>query len=106
MCEHAFYEAINHANNRILYGNPVTIFPHVRASFVDAYARIFLAMKLFSDRAIDYFPQRRPEDRRYLLFNPVTKSKVTPKAKRWSRCCGTSWRQGFEKNTYFSQVVR
>ena len=40
MCEHAFYEAITHANNRILYGNPVTDFPHVRASFVEAYARL------------------------------------------------------------------
>ncbi|WP_261861343.1 acyl-CoA dehydrogenase family protein, partial [Mycobacterium montefiorense] len=49
MCEHAFYEAITHANNRILYGNPVTDFPHVRASFVDVYARL-IAMKLFSDR--------------------------------------------------------
>ena len=76
MCEHAFYEAITHANNRILYGNPVTDFPHVRASFVDAYARL-IAMKLFSDRSIDYFRSASREDRRYLLFNPVTKSKVT-----------------------------
>ena len=106
MCEHAFYEAINHANNRILYGNPVTIFPHVRASFVDAYARI-LAMKLFSDRAIDYFRSAGPEDRRYLLFNPVTKSKVTSEGEKvvtllWDILAA----KGFEKNTYFSQVVR
>ncbi|MBX7449240.1 acyl-CoA dehydrogenase [Mycolicibacterium sp. 3033] len=106
MCEHAFYEAINHANNRILYGNPVTIFPHVRASFVDAYARI-LAMKLFSDRAIDYFRSASPEDRRYLLFNPVTKSKVTSEGEKvvtllWDVLAA----KGFEKNTYFSQVVR
>ena len=76
MGEHAFYEAITHANNRILYGNPVTDFPHVRASFVEAYARL-VAMKLFSDRAIDYFRSASLDDRRYLLFNPVTKSKVT-----------------------------
>ena len=76
MCEHAFYEAITHANNRILYGNPVTDFPHVKASFVDVYARI-VAMKLFSDRAIDYFRSASLDDRRYLLFNPVTKAKVT-----------------------------
>ena len=106
MCEHAFYEAINHANNRILYGNPVTIFPHVRAGFVDAYARI-LAMKLFSDRAIDYFRSAGPEDRRYLLFNPVTKSKVTSEGEKvvtllWDILAA----KGFEKNTYFSQVVR
>ena len=71
-----FLRAITHANNRILYGNPVTDFPHVRASFVDAYGRL-IAMKLFSDRAIDYFRSASREDRRYLLFNPVTKSKVT-----------------------------
>ena len=59
MCEHAFYEAITHAQNRILYGNPVTDFPHVRANFVDAYARM-VAMKLFSDRADRLLPQREP----------------------------------------------
>ena len=50
-------EAVSHAHNRILYGNRVTDFPHVRRSFVDAYARL-IAMKAFGDRAIDYF--RRP----------------------------------------------
>lgn len=106
MCEHAFYEAINHANNRILYGNPVTAFPHVRAGFVDAYTRL-IAMKLFSDRAIDYFRSAGPDDRRYLLFNPVTKSKVTSEGEKvvtllWDVLAA----KGFEKNTYFYQVTR
>jgi acyl-CoA dehydrogenase len=106
MCEHAFYEAITHANNRILYGNPVTEFPHVRASFVDVYARL-IAMKLFSDRAIDYFRSAGLDDRRYLLFNPVTKSKVTSEGERvitllWDVLAA----KGFEKNTYFSEVNR
>ncbi|MEZ0051927.1 acyl-CoA dehydrogenase [Mycobacterium sp. MAA66] len=106
MCEHAFYEAITHANNRILYGNPVTDFPHVRASFVDVYARL-IAMKLFSDRAIDYFRSASLQDRRYLLFNPVTKSKVTSEGERvvtllWDVLAA----KGFEKNTYFSEVNR
>lgn len=106
MCEHAFYEAITHANNRILYGNPVTDFPHVRASFVDVYARL-IAMKLFSDRAIDYFRSAGLEDRRYLLFNPVTKSKVTSEGERvitllWDVLAA----KGFEKNTYFNEVNR
>ncbi|MDG4663087.1 acyl-CoA dehydrogenase family protein [Mycobacterium sp. 236(2023)] len=104
MCEHAFYESITHANNRILYGNPVTDFPHVRASFVDAFARL-IAMKLFSDRAIDYFRSASPQDRRYLLFNPVTKSKVTSEGEKvvtllWDVLAA----KGFEKNTYFNQV--
>ena len=106
MCEHAFYEAITHANNRILYGNPVTDFPHVKASFVDAYARI-LAMKLFSDRAVDYFRSASLEDRRYLLFNPVTKAKVTSEGETVVRLL---WdvlaAKGFERNTYFAEVAR
>jgi acyl-CoA dehydrogenase len=106
MCEHAFYEAINHANNRILYGNPVTDFPHVRASFVEAYARL-IAMKLFSDRAIDYFRSASLDDRRYLLFNPVTKAKVTSEGEAvvtllWDVLAA----KGFEKNTYFCEVAR
>ena len=106
MCEHAFYEAITHANNRILYGNPVTDFPHVRASFVDVYSRL-IAMKLFSDRAIDYFRSAGLDDRRYLLFNPVTKSKVTSEGERvitllWDVLAA----KGFEKNTYFNEVNR
>ncbi|MDT5010001.1 MAG: acyl-CoA dehydrogenase [Mycobacterium sp.] len=106
MCEHAFYEAITHANNRILYGNPVTDFPHVRASFVEAYARL-VAMKLFSDRAVDYFRSASLDDRRYLLFNPVTKSKVTSQGEAvvtllWDVLAA----KGFEKNTYFCEVAR
>jgi acyl-CoA dehydrogenase len=106
MCEHAFYEAITHANNRILYGNPVTDFAHVRASFVEAYARL-IAMKLFSDRAIDYFRSASLDDRRYLLFNPVTKSKVTSEGEAvvtllWDVLAA----KGFEKNTYFCEVAR
>ncbi len=106
MCEHAFYEAITHANNRILYGNPVTDFPHVRASFVDAYARL-VAMKLFSDRAIDYFRSASREDRRYLLFNPVTKSKVTSEGETVVTLLqDVLAAKSFEKDTYFSEVVR
>ena len=106
MCEHAFYEAITHSNNRILYGNPVTDFPHVRASFVEAYVRL-VAMKLFSDRAIDYFRSASLQDRRYLLFNPVTKAKVTSEGEVVVRLL---WdvlaAKGFERNTYFAEVAR
>jgi len=106
ICEHAFYEAITHAHNRILYGNPVTAFPHVRAGFVDAYARL-TAMKLFSDRAVDYFRGAGPDDRRYLLFNPITKMKVTTEGERvidllWDVIAA----KGFEKDTYFKMATR
>ncbi|WP_446221946.1 acyl-CoA dehydrogenase family protein [Nocardia sp. IBHARD005] len=79
LCTHTLYEAITHAHNRILFGNRVTDFPHVRRGFVDAYARL-IAMRLFSDRAVDYFRSANSDDRRYLLFNPVTKMKVTTEA--------------------------
>jgi len=106
MCEHAFYEAITHANNRILYGNPVTDFPHVRAGFVDAYTRL-IAMKLFSDRAIDYFRSASRDDRRYLLFNPVTKSKVTSEGEIVVTLLqDVLAAKSFEKNTYFAEVAR
>ncbi|MEV0292847.1 acyl-CoA dehydrogenase family protein [Nocardia sp. NPDC050710] len=106
MVEHSFYEAITHANNRILYGNPVTRFPHVRGNFVDAYSRI-VAMKLFSDRAVDYFRSASLEDRRYLLFNPMTKSKVTSEGEIvMTLLLDVLAAKGFEKNTYFNEVAR
>jgi acyl-CoA dehydrogenase len=34
-------------------------------------------MKAFGDRAIDYFRTASPRDRRYLLFDPISKMKMT-----------------------------
>jgi alkylation response protein AidB-like acyl-CoA dehydrogenase len=106
ICEHAFYEAITHAHNRILYGNRVTEFPHVRQLLTDAYARL-AAMKLFGDRAIDYFREAGPDDRRYLLFNPITKMKVTTEGERvidhlWDVIAA----KGFEEDTFFEMAAR
>ncbi|MFJ6837049.1 acyl-CoA dehydrogenase [Streptomyces sp. NPDC091209] len=106
ICEHAMYEAVTHAHNRILYGNPVTDFPHVRREFTDAYVRL-AAMKLFSDRAVDYFRSAGPDDRRYLLFNPMTKMKVTTESEKvidllWDVIAA----KGFEKDTYFDKACR
>jgi acyl-CoA dehydrogenase len=105
ICEHAFYEAVTHADNRILYGKRVTDFPHVRQGLTDAYARL-TAMKLFGERAIDYVRSASPDDRRYLLFNPVTKMKVTTEGERvidalWDVVAA----KGFEKDTYFEQAA-
>jgi len=105
ICEHSFYEAITHAHNRILYGNPVTDFPHVRQNFVDAYARL-TAMKLFADRSVDYFRTANDDDRRYLLFNPITKMKVTSEGENvidllWDVIAA----KGFEKDTYFTRAT-
>ncbi|MFH8570406.1 acyl-CoA dehydrogenase family protein [Streptomyces sp. NPDC017993] len=105
ICEHAMYEAVTHAHNRILYGRPVTAFPHVRRELTDAYVRL-VGMKLFSDRAVDYFRSAGPDDRRYLLFNPMTKMKVTTEGEKvidlmWDVIAA----KGFEKDTYFSQAA-
>ena len=105
ICEHAIYEAVTHADGRVLYGKRVTDFPHVRQELTDAYARL-VAMKLFGERAIDYFRSASAEDRRYLLFNPVTKMKVTTEGERvidglWDVIAA----KGFEKDTYFEQAA-
>ncbi|MDZ5442236.1 acyl-CoA dehydrogenase [Micromonospora sp. 4G57] len=106
ICEHAMYEAVTHAHNRVLYGRPVTDFPHVRRELTDAYARL-VAMKLFSDRAVDYFRSAGPDDRRYLLFNPMTKMKVTTEGEKvidllWDVIAA----KGFEADTYFDKAAR
>jgi acyl-CoA dehydrogenase len=106
ICTHAFYEAIHHAANRILYGMAVTDFPHVRMMFCEAYARL-VAMKLFSLRAADYMRVASTDDRRYLLYNPVVKMKVTTQGEQvinllWEIIAA----KGFEKDTYFEMAVR
>ena len=69
ICTHAFYEGLNHASGRNLYGKWVTDFPHIRQMFVDAYTRL-AAMKLFSQRAADYFRSASPDDRRICSITP------------------------------------
>lgn len=78
---HTLYDSITHSHNRILYGKPVTTMPHIRRDFVDAYVRL-IAMKLYAYRAVDYFRSASRDDRRYLLFNPMGKMKVTSEGER------------------------
>ena len=106
IAEHAFVEAIGHAQHRVLYGTRVTDFPHVRRLLSDAYVRL-LAMKLYSARCSDYERSASPEDRRFLLYNPVAKMKVTSEGERvvdllWEVIAA----KGFEKDTYFEQATR
>lgn len=105
ICTHAFYEAIDHAANRHLYGKTVTDFPHVRQLFTDAYTRL-VSMKLFALRAADYMKTASAEDRRYLLFNPMVKMKVTTQGEEvinllWDVIAA----KGFEKEPYFSMAA-
>lgn len=102
VAEHCFYEAITHAANRVLYGIPVTDMPHVKKNFMDAWLRI-VGMKLYQRRSTDYFRNANASDRRYLLYNPTSKMKVTLQAEEvinllWEVIAA----KGFEKDTYFS----
>ncbi len=106
ICTHAFYEAINHAANRRLYGMYVTDFAHVQRMFVDAYTRL-VAMKLFALRAADYMRVASLEDRRYLLYNTLVKMKVTLQGEEvinllWDVIAA----KGFEKDMYFEMAAR
>jgi acyl-CoA dehydrogenase len=103
---HAFYEALNHASSRRLFDHYVTDFIHVQQLFTDAYARLS-AMKLFAMRAIDYMRVAGPDDRRYLLFTPMVKMKVTTQGEEvinalWDVIAA----KGFEKDMYFEMAAR
>jgi acyl-CoA dehydrogenase len=103
---HALYEAVHHAANRHLYGMAVTDFPHVTRLFTDAYARL-VAMKLVALRAADYMRSATLDDRRYLLYNPVVKMKVTTQGEDvinhlWDVIAA----KGFEKDTFFEMAAR
>ncbi len=105
ICTHAFFEGLNHAANRNLYGKYVTDFPHIRQLFVDAYTRL-AAMKLFSQRATDYMRAASPDDRRYLLYDPMVKMKVPTQGEEvidhiWDVIAA----RGFEKDTYFEMAA-
>ncbi|KZS68941.1 acyl-CoA dehydrogenase [Mycobacterium kansasii] len=106
MCTHAMYEAITHAANRHLYGTVVTDFSHVRRLLTDAYARL-VAMRLVATRASDYMRSASADDRRYLLYSPLTKAKVTSEGERviialWDVIAA----KGVEKDTFFETVAR
>jgi len=101
ICEHAFYEAINHASNRILYNHAVTEFSHIKQFFVDAYCRL-IAMKLVSLRTKDYIRTASLKDRRYLLYNPIIKMKVTTEGVVVMNLLhDIIAAKGYEKDTYF-----
>lgn len=106
ICTHALYEAIHHAANRRLYNRSVTDFAHVQRMFTEAYVRL-VAMKLFALRASDYMRSASPEDRRYLLYNPIMKMKVTTQGEEvinllWDVIAA----RGFEGDTYFEMAAR
>lgn len=103
---HALYEAINHAAGRNLYGRAVTDFPHVRKLFVESFARL-TAMKLVAFRAADYLRAASDDDRRYLLFNPIVKMKVTGQGEKVVALLHEIIAaKGYEQDTYFEMAIR
>ena len=106
ICTHAFYEAITHAANRSLFDHSVTDFTHIRQFFVDAWTRL-VAMRMFALRASDYMRTACADDRRYLLYNPMVKMKVTTQGEEvinllWDVIAA----KGFEKDMYFEMAAR
>jgi len=106
ICTHSFYEALNHASHRMLYGMYVTDMPHVKQRFTDAYVRL-TGMKLFGLRCSDYIRTASAEDRRYLLYDPTMKMKVTTQGEEvinllWDVIAA----KGFENDTYFEMASR
>ncbi|HOD13842.1 MAG: acyl-CoA dehydrogenase [Spirochaetes bacterium] len=105
ICEHAYYEAINHAAHRQLFGSFVTDFTHIKQLFMDAYCRL-VAMKLFALRATDYMRSASDNDKRYLLYNPMVKMKVSTQGEEvinllWDVIAA----KGFEKDMYFENAA-
>jgi acyl-CoA dehydrogenase len=105
ICTHAYHETIDHASNRRLFDHYVTDFVHIKQLFVDAYTRL-TAMKLFAHRARDYMRSASEEDRRYLLFNPMVKMKVTTQGEEvMNNLWDVMAAKGFEKDLYFENAV-
>ncbi|RPH59790.1 MAG: acyl-CoA dehydrogenase, partial [Chloroflexi bacterium] len=83
-----------------------TDFSHVRALFTDAYCRL-VAMKLVALRTADYMRSASADDRRYLLYNPIVKMKVTTQGEEvinllWDVIAA----KGFEGDTFFEMAAR
>ncbi|MBB3038293.1 acyl-CoA dehydrogenase family protein [Hoyosella altamirensis] len=104
-CEHAMFEALTHAENRILFGQRVTEFSQIRRMTAEAYVRL-VGMKLYSERAIDYMRSAAPDDRRYLLFNAIEKMNVTREGEKIvTLLADTIAARAFESDMYFTMAL-
>jgi acyl-CoA dehydrogenase len=64
-------------------------------------------MKLFAWRAADYLRAASDDDRRYLLFNPVVKMKVTGQGEKVIALLHeVIAAKGYEQDTYFEMALR
>jgi acyl-CoA dehydrogenase len=67
----------------------------------------YAAMRMFARRASDYMRSASADDRRYLLYNPMVKMKVTTQGEEvinllWDVIAA----RGFEKDTYFEMAAK
>jgi len=106
MAEHAFYETITQAEERVLFGKRVTEFGQVRRILTEAYSRL-LATKLYGARAVDYVRSASRDDRRYLLYTPINKMRVTMEGERIISLLGeVISAKGYERDSYFEMAKR
>ena len=104
MSEHCFHETVTQAEGRVLFGKRVTEFGQVRRILSEAYARL-LATKLYGARAVDYVRTASLEDRRYLLYTPINKMRVTMEGERIVSLLGeVISAKGFERDSYFESA--
>ncbi len=104
MAEHCFYETIEQAEGRVLFGKRVTEFGQVRRILSEAYARL-LGTQLYGARAVDYVRTASLEDRRYLLYTPINKMRVTMEGERIVSLLGeVISAKGFERDSYFESA--
>jgi len=90
----------------ILTSRISTLTEHFKTHKKDNHSRRGL-LKLVAQRASDYMRSASPEDRRYLLYNPVVKMKVTTQGEDvinhlWDVIAA----KGFEADTYFEMAAR
>ena len=104
LAEHCFYETVTQAEGRVLFGKRVTEFGQIRRILSEAYARL-LAAKLYGARAVDYVRSASRDDRRYLLYTPITKMQVTMEGERIVRLLAeVISAKGFERGSYFESA--
>ncbi|CAM3929383.1 acyl-CoA dehydrogenase family protein [Smaragdicoccus niigatensis] len=104
-CEHSLYEAMTHAENRILFGKRVTEFPQIRRLTAEAFARL-AGMRLYGERAVDYMRSANADDRRYLLFNAIEKMNVTREGEKITIILAdVIAARGFENDMYLPMAI-
>ena len=101
MAEHCFYETVTQAENRVLFGKRVTEFGQVRR-ILSRPTRGCLRRSSTAPARSTTYAARASSDRRYLLYTPINKMRVTMEGERIVRLLGeVISAKGFENDSYF-----